>query len=247
MIVTVTQLRAEHRADSLGIGVAVPAAVVDRRVRRLQRSGSGRTRSIADDPDDPDAEQRRTRRSRTTRCSSRGRSSRFPRGPAAGSASASPARTASSRRSDPLDVEVALLDPADWTALPITAAFPECCRRATDQVPPAASPSAPAVIRARLYVSALGVYTVACNGARLGDEVLAPGWTSYRHRLRYSTLDVTEAIGDGDNVLGITVAEGWYRGRLGFHGGTARHLRHRHRSGRPARTALRRRHAATPW
>ena len=95
-----------------------------------------------------------------------------------------------------------------------------------------------AVIRARLYVSALGVYTVTCNGAALGDEVLAPGWTSYRHRLRYATLDVTDAIGDGDNVLGITVAEGWYRGRLGFHGGRRAPLRRRHRSGRPTRTVL---------
>ena len=77
----------------------------------------------------------------------------------------------------------------------------------------------PGLARARLYASALGVYTVACNGLPLGDEVLAPGWTSYRHRLRYQTLDITEALQIGDNVLGMTVAEGWYRGRLGFRGG----------------------------
>ncbi len=63
------------------------------------------------------------------------------------------------------------------------------------------------------------MYTVACNGAPLGDDVLAPGWTSYNHRLRYQTLDVTAALRTGDNVLGMTVAEGWYRGRLGFRGG----------------------------
>ncbi len=53
----------------------------------------------------------------------------------------------------------------------------------------------------------------------VGDHVLAPGWTSYHHRLRYHTFDVTDHLGEGDNAIGITVAEGWYRGRIGFDGG----------------------------
>ena len=36
-----------------------------------------------------------------------------------------------------------------------------------------------------LSVTALGVYQVQINGHRVGDEELAPGWTSYRHRLRF--------------------------------------------------------------
>ena len=75
------------------------------------------------------------------------------------------------------------------------------------------------LVRARLYASALGIYTVECNGSPIGDDVLAPGWTSYHHRLRYQTFDVTDAVHDGENAFGVTVAEGWYRGRLGFRGG----------------------------
>ncbi len=78
------------------------------------------------------------------------------------------------------------------------------------------------VERARLYVTAHGVYTAEINGTRVGDHVLAPGWTSYRHRLRYQTFDVTALLARGRNVLGATVAEGWYAGHLGFHGGRRR-------------------------
>ena len=49
--------------------------------------------------------------------------------------------------------------------------------------------------------------------------MLAPGWSSYRHRLRYHTYDVTDLISDGPNAIGATVADGWFRGLLGFEGG----------------------------
>ncbi|HUR02943.1 MAG TPA: family 78 glycoside hydrolase catalytic domain, partial [Nonomuraea sp.] len=78
----------------------------------------------------------------------------------------------------------------------------------------------PGIARARLYVTALGLYEVELNGERVGDHSLAPGWTSYHHRLRYQSFDVTAALHPGDNALGAWLAEGWYRGRLGFDGGT---------------------------
>ena len=49
--------------------------------------------------------------------------------------------------------------------------------------------------------------------------VLAPGWTSYSHRLRYQTFDVTTYLRQGANALGVILGDGWYRGRLGFGGG----------------------------
>ena len=49
---------------------------------------------------------------------------------------------------------------------------------------------------ARLYVTAHGVYVATLNGGRVGDDVLAPGWTSYHHRLRYQTYDVTNQSAD---------------------------------------------------
>ncbi len=71
-----------------------------------------------------------------------------------------------------------------------------------------------APIRATLAVTALGVVEPWLNGARVGDEVLAPGWTSYRHRIVVSTHDVTDRIHTGENVLGAVVGQGWARGRL---------------------------------
>ncbi len=45
------------------------------------------------------------------------------------------------------------------------------------------------VLKARLYVTALGVYEAQLNGVTIGDAVLNPGWTSYEHRLCYQTFD----------------------------------------------------------
>ncbi|KAF5571398.1 alpha-rhamnosidase [Fusarium pseudoanthophilum] len=62
----------------------------------------------------------------------------------------------------------------------------------------------------------MGVFEAAINGQRLGDELLAPGWTSYNHRL----YDVSSLLLPGEkNVISVEVAEGWYAGRLGFKGG----------------------------
>ncbi|MFF4590317.1 family 78 glycoside hydrolase catalytic domain [Streptomyces sp. NPDC001388] len=73
---------------------------------------------------------------------------------------------------------------------------------------------------ARLLVTALGVYEMEINGTVAGDHVLAPGWTSYRHRHRYQTFDVTTLVREGRNAWGAHLADGWYRGLLGFNGGT---------------------------
>ncbi|WP_258341405.1 glycoside hydrolase family 78 protein [Saccharopolyspora gregorii] len=88
------------------------------------------------------------------------------------------------------------------------------------------APSAP--VRAVLQVSAIGLVEPHLNGSPVGDEVLAPGWTSYRHRLAVSHYDVTGRIATGPNVIGAILGEGWAVGRLGFEG------RRNHYSDRPA-------------
>ncbi|MEU8134178.1 alpha-L-rhamnosidase [Streptodolium elevatio] len=70
--------------------------------------------------------------------------------------------------------------------------------------------------RARLYVSARGLYDVRVNGTRVGDAELAPGWTDYTRRIQYQTYDVTDLLQDGENVLAATVADGWWSGFVGF-------------------------------
>ncbi len=69
--------------------------------------------------------------------------------------------------------------------------------------------SAP-VKSARLYATALGAYEMFLNGKRVGDDVLAPGWTDYRERLMYQTYDVTALLASGKNALGAVLAPGWY-------------------------------------
>ncbi|MER7999841.1 family 78 glycoside hydrolase catalytic domain [Streptomyces sp. NPDC095613] len=72
------------------------------------------------------------------------------------------------------------------------------------------------VVRARLYVTARGLYEVTLNGTRVGDAELAPGWTDYTHRVQYQTYDVTGLLRDGENVLAATLADGWWSGFVGF-------------------------------
>lgn len=63
---------------------------------------------------------------------------------------------------------------------------------------------------ARLYVTALGAYQAFLNGKRVGDDVLAPGWTDYRERVEYQTYEVTADLVSGANVLAALLAPGWY-------------------------------------
>jgi alpha-L-rhamnosidase len=70
------------------------------------------------------------------------------------------------------------------------------------------------LVRAILHVTALGLVEAYLNGEVVGDEVLAPGWTSYRHRLAVPRHDVTDRLVRGANALGAIVGEGWAVGRL---------------------------------
>ncbi|MGO4248951.1 family 78 glycoside hydrolase catalytic domain [Paenarthrobacter sp. RAF54_2] len=71
---------------------------------------------------------------------------------------------------------------------------------------------------ARLYATALGVYTAAINGERAGTAELSPGSTSYDHTLYAQASDVTSSLAPGLNRLAIELSDGWYRGQVGaFH------------------------------
>ncbi len=76
------------------------------------------------------------------------------------------------------------------------------------------------IIKARLYVTACGIYQVSLNGFILDEFVCAPGHTDYRKRIQYQTYDVTDLINCGENVINIEVADGWYRGAQGAWGHT---------------------------
>lgn len=73
------------------------------------------------------------------------------------------------------------------------------------------------VLKARLYVSANGIYEAKLNGERVGTFIFAPGITDYKKRVQYQTYDVT-ALLQQNNQLEVMLADGWYRGSIGAYG-----------------------------
>ncbi|MER7273887.1 family 78 glycoside hydrolase catalytic domain [Dactylosporangium sp. NPDC000244] len=123
--------------------------------------------------------------------------------------------------SEPTELEAGLLEPGDWVAAPVGAAWDE---------DPDSDDRRPSLVRrefevgaglrsARLYVTAHGLYEVELNGRRVGDDAMSPGWTVYAKHLRYYTYDVTPLLRTGGNAIGSWLGDGWYRGRLGWRGG----------------------------
>lgn len=115
-------------------------------------------------------------------------------------------------------VEAGLLQASDWKAKFITSPGPppqpDVSHRPTLYRKTFICEPKPSDAIARLYISALGLYEVYINGQRVGDHEMAPGWTSYHHRLSYQTFDVWKLLKPGNNVITVEVAEGWYAGRL---------------------------------
>ncbi|MER7930034.1 family 78 glycoside hydrolase catalytic domain [Streptomyces sp. NPDC096057] len=131
-----------------------------------------------------------------------------------------PGRSGPSGWSASASVEAGLLHPSDWRALPVAAAWPE--NPDTDRRPARVRRDftlGRPVTRARLYITAHGLYEAEINGRRIGDDILSPGWTVYGERLRYYTYDVTDHVVRGANRIGAWLGDGWYRGHIGFDGG----------------------------
>lgn len=78
--------------------------------------------------------------------------------------------------------------------------------------------SAHNVAKARLYITACGLYEALVNGKHVGNFVLAPGHTDYTKRIQLQTYDVTELLENGENVITVELADGWYRGSCGAWG-----------------------------
>ena len=125
------------------------------------------------------------------------------------------------REGEPSDAaffEMGLLSPEDFTAKWISGDYRaskklrypvDCFRKTFD---------AKNVVKARLYVTACGLYEVKLNGVKAGGFVLAPGSTDYRRRVQYQTYDVTALVREGGNIITAELADGWYRGSNGAKG-----------------------------
>ena len=76
------------------------------------------------------------------------------------------------------------------------------------------------VEKARLYITACGLYEAKLGENKVGTFVMAPGYTDYRKRVQYQTYDVTDMLVPGENTLTVQLADGWYRGSCGAMGRT---------------------------
>lgn len=65
------------------------------------------------------------------------------------------------------------------------------------------------IVKAELYISALGVYEAFINDERVSNYVLAPGWTAYQKRIQYQIYNITDML-NGDDTLDIYLGKGWY-------------------------------------
>lgn len=68
---------------------------------------------------------------------------------------------------------------------------------------------------AALAVTAHGIYEAFVNGARVGDEELSPGLTSYAKTLYVQHQEITDLLDAGLNELRLVLSDGWFRGRCG--------------------------------
>ncbi|MCV2394403.1 glycoside hydrolase family 78 protein [Actinotalea sp. M2MS4P-6] len=123
--------------------------------------------------------------------------------------------------SEPVVVERGL-GPDDWRAELVGPGYPEGPEddRRAPLVRGRFTVPTGSVAAARLHVTAHGLVEVELNGTRVGQDELHPGWTPYAERLRVRTYDVTGQVRPGENAIGAWLADGWFRGRFGFEGGT---------------------------
>lgn len=115
--------------------------------------------------------------------------------------------------------EMGLLDRSDWRAQWIGAPF--CGGPRTSSPPPYLRKEfqfQKTLLSARLYITSIGLYECQLNGTRVGDALLAPGWTDYSRRIQYQVYDVTRHLQPGVNAIGVILADGWAVGNIAWLG-----------------------------
>ncbi len=64
--------------------------------------------------------------------------------------------------------------------------------------------------RAIVHVSGVGHYEMSINGAKVGNDLLTPGWTNYEKTVIYDSYDITPLLRDGSNAAGLMLGNGMY-------------------------------------
>ena len=110
----------------------------------------------------------------------------------------------------------ALLHQSDWQARFITAETDLDAANSKGTCVQTAFQVQGKIRSAYVFSTALGLYHLFLNGSKVGDDQLAPGWTSYHKHLMYQTYDITPCIHEGENTLCGFLGAGWYKGLMGF-------------------------------
>ena len=79
-------------------------------------------------------------------------------------------------------------------------------------------PSTSPISKARLYVTARGIYKMFMNGKQIGNDYFNPGLTQYNKTHLYQTYDVTDYVVPGKNAIGAILGEGWWSGGATYMG-----------------------------
>lgn len=124
--------------------------------------------------------------------------------------------------SDIQSLELGLLNNADWTGQWIGHPDTQLTKKPSKAV--LASPQylrksfaiSGDVQHARLYITSKGLFRPFINGAPVAEkDVMTPGWTPYKKRIETLTYDVSQQLKPGDNTIAVSLAGGWYSGRVG--------------------------------
>jgi hypothetical protein len=66
------------------------------------------------------------------------------------------------------------------------------------------------VAEAVLSICGLGHHELFLNGKKVGDDLLAPGWSGYRKTCLYDTFDLTDQLRNGKNELRVMLGNGFF-------------------------------------
>lgn len=109
--------------------------------------------------------------------------------------------------------ETAMMHPSDWKAQWIGRNFANDAANNLDYRIPYLGKKfeiSKTVRRARIYASALGVFTMRINGSRVTKNKLEPGESEYEKSVLYSTYDATRLLRQGTNSIIAQVGGGIY-------------------------------------
>jgi len=118
--------------------------------------------------------------------------------------------------SEPAFFQMGFLDTRDWVASWISPGYTEDTVIRPSPLMRKEFTLPKKIASATAYITAHGLYEASINGKRVGDAYLTPGWTAYQKRIQYQVYDVTAMLRQGDNAIGVSLGNGWFRGMLGW-------------------------------